>query len=55
MKYGKPMHPLEVLFIKLPLDDMFKNNKCANVVSEKEREEHKIDEGIFNLFKYINY
>lgn len=55
MKYGKPMHPLEVLFIKPPLVDMFEKNKSANIVTEKEREEHKIDEGLFNFLKYVHF
>lgn len=38
MKYGGPVHPLDVLFIKPPLDNIFEYNKGMTknkVVTEK--------------------
>jgi len=41
MKRSSSMHSLEALFIKLPLDDMFKDEKIDEIyVEEKAEEEH---------------
>lgn len=46
MKRSKPVHPLEALFVKLPLDSSFEDGKNESevVVKEEIEEEEEEDE-----------